>query len=103
MAGVTGANRAPDTLKVKTFGGFSLEWQDRQLLGGVKTRDSYFTNFMEAVLHSGRKGIGRKQLQDILFEDRDLSDAQHTMRIGEASRSPRNTLFSWRKASAAHA
>ena len=81
MAGVTGANRAPDTLKVKTFGGFSLEWQDRQLLGGVKTRDSYFTNFMEAVLHSGRKGIGRKQLQDILFEDRDLSDAQHTMRI----------------------
>ena len=68
-------------LHIKTFGGFSLEYEGRQLLGGVKSRNSYYTNFMEAVLHSGKKGIGRKQLQDILFEDRDLSDAQHTMRI----------------------
>ena len=70
-----------DVLHMKTFGGFSLEWKGVQLLGGIKTRNSYFTNFMEAVLHSGKKGIGKKQLQDILFEDRDLSDAQHTMRI----------------------
>ena len=68
-------------LHIKTFGGFSLEYDGRQLLGGVKSRNSYYTNFMEAVLHSGEKGIGRKQLQDILFEDRDLSDAQHTLRI----------------------
>ena len=70
-----------EALHMKTFGGFSLEWRGKQLLGGVKTRNSYLTLFMEAVLHSGANGIGRKQLQDILFEDRDLSDAQHTMRI----------------------
>jgi len=69
------------TLRVRNFGGFSLEWNGKQLIGGTRSRDSYFTNFMEAVLHHAKDGIGRKQLQDILFEDRELSDAQHTMRI----------------------
>ena len=69
-----------NVLYVETFGGFSLTWNGQRIGAAPKERDSQFTRLLEAVLHSGSEGVRRSQLQEILFEDRDIEDMAHGMR-----------------------
>ena len=69
-----------NTLYVKTLGGFSLEWDGKPVLSGPKEKDSQVTRLLEAVIHSGNEGFPRSQLEDILFEDREIDDPAHGLR-----------------------
>lgn len=68
-------------LHVNTFGAFSMSWNGVPVGASTKGKDSYFTKLMEVMLHQREKGVTRSQLEDMLFEDRELSDVHHTMRI----------------------
>ena len=67
-------------LYVKTLGGFSMSWNGAQIGVGPKGRDSQFVRLMEAVIHSGREGFRRAQLEEILFEGREIDDIAHGLR-----------------------
>lgn len=68
------------TLYVKMLGGFSMSWGGRQIAIGPKGKDSQFVRLLEAVIHSGSEGVTRSQMEDILFEDREIDDIAHGMR-----------------------
>ena len=69
-----------DALYVNMLGGFHMIYKGEQLSTGAKGRDSQVTRLLEAVIHSGAKGVKRDQLRDILFEDREIDDASHGLR-----------------------
>ena len=69
-----------NVLYVKTFGGFSLTWNGKQLGDGPKGRDSQIVRLLEAVIHSKDKGFRRTQLEDILFGNREVEDMGHGLR-----------------------
>lgn len=69
-----------EALQVKTFGGFTLTWQGKNISGDSKGRDSQFTRLMEILLHERGKGVNRAHLEDVLFEDSDLADVRHMLR-----------------------
>ena len=69
-----------NVLYVTTLGGFSMTWNGRQIGVGPKGRDSQFVRLMEAVLCAGDKGFRRPDLEEILFEDREIDDVAHGLR-----------------------
>ncbi len=69
-----------DTLYVKMLGGFSMTYKGREIGTGPKSRDSQFVRLLEAVIFSGQKGFRRSQLEDILFEEREINDVSHMLR-----------------------
>ena len=68
------------TLYVRMFGGFSMTWHGKTIGYGPKGRDSQVVRLLEAVIHSGKKGLPRAQLEEILFEDREVDDISHAIR-----------------------
>ena len=65
-------------LCVKTFGGFSMSYGKKTLLG--KSRgDSQFVSMMQILLHNKEKGVRREKLEEILFEDREVLDLNHAL------------------------
>ncbi len=69
-----------DTLQVKTFGGFSLTYQGKSLMGGTKTGESQFIYLMQVLLHNRGQGIARERMEELLFENRDIEDVHHALR-----------------------
>lgn len=68
-----------DVLYVQMFGGFSITWNGKQILGR-KSAETQFAYLMQLLLHSREAGIQRGQLEQILFGDRDISDLRHATR-----------------------
>ena len=75
-----GREQKKNTLYVKTFGGFSMTWNGKKILTGPKSRDSQIVRLLEAVIHSGREGFRRPDLEEILFEEREVDDIAHGLR-----------------------
>lgn len=67
-------------LYVETFGGYALTWNGERILSGPKERDSQIIRLLEAVIHSRGEGFGRAQLEEVLFEDREIDDVSHGLR-----------------------
>ena len=55
-------------------------WNGRRIGASPKDRDSQFTRLLQAVIHSGEHGFRRSQLEDTLFEERDIEDMAHGLR-----------------------
>ncbi len=77
---VTDKGQPENLLYVKTLGGFSLSWNGREIAIGPKGRDSQFVRLLEAVIHNREEGVLRSQMEEILFEDREIDDIAHGMR-----------------------
>lgn len=73
-------DEAADSLHVKTFGSFSVTWNEKQVIGGEKGRESQMVYLLQLLLHNCREGVSKSQLEEILFGDRELSDIRHAMR-----------------------
>ncbi len=67
------------SLYVRMLDGFSMVYDGRELVDGRQI-GSQFCGLMEAVLYSGKAGMNRTQLKEILFEDREIEDVQHAIR-----------------------
>ena len=68
------------TLYVQMFGNFSMTWNGKLLIGGTKSSETQFAWLMQLLLHNRKNGISRSRLEEILFEDRDISDLHHAAR-----------------------
>lgn len=68
------------TLYVQMFGNFSMTWEGKLLIGGTKSAETQFAWLMQLLLHHRENGISRNRLEEILFEDRDISDLHHAAR-----------------------
>ena len=69
-----------NVLYVQMFGNFAMTWNGRLVAGGSRSSETQFAYLMQLLLHSGKNGIARDQLERILFEDRDIQDLHHAMR-----------------------
>lgn len=69
-----------DILYVRMLGGFSVTWRGKQIVGGVKSRESQMAYFLQCLLHHRGEGVSRARLEEILFGERDVSDIHHAMR-----------------------
>ena len=69
-----------NTLYVQMLGGFSMTWNGVRMEADPKGRDSQSVRLLEAIIHSGKKGVRRVQLENILFEEREIDDVAHAMR-----------------------
>ena len=69
-----------NTLYVQMLGGFSMTWNGVRMEADLKGRDSQSVRLLEAIIHSGKKGVRRVQLENILFEEREIDDVAHAMR-----------------------
>ena len=67
-------------LFVQMFGSFSLMYNGANITGGGKSSESQFTYLMELLLHNRERGVSRVQLEQTLFEDRELDNVHHAMR-----------------------
>ena len=69
----------PDVLYVRMLGGFSVTWNGALVAGGSKASESQFTYLLQILIHSGERGVSRDRLEELLFEDRDLSNIHHAL------------------------
>lgn len=68
-----------DILYVRTFGGFSMIWNQSFITGKTKSGESQFTYLMQILLHNCGKGVGRDQLEEFLFGDREINNPHHAL------------------------
>ena len=69
----------PDILYVRMLGGFSVTWNGALVAGGSKANESQFTYLLQILIHGGERGVSRDRLEELLFEDRDLSNVHHAL------------------------
>lgn len=65
-------------LVVTTFGGFSMTYNGKSI-EGRKNGNSQFATLMQMLIHYKNKGVKRKQLEEVLFGDRDVDDVHHAL------------------------
>ena len=68
-----------DVMYVRMLGGFSVRYNGRLIAGGSKATESQFTWLLQILLHSGTKGVTRDKLEELLFEDREMSNVHHAL------------------------
>ena len=66
-----------EALRVRTLGRFSIAWKDTMVVGGTSYNESQFTYLMQILLHAGKKGVSRSELEEALFEGRELNNVRH--------------------------
>ena len=64
-------------LEVRTLGRFTIAWKEKMIVGGTNTSESQFTYLMQMLLHAGKKGVSRAELEEVLFEGRELNNRRH--------------------------
>lgn len=69
----------PDVLYVRMLGGFSVSWNGALIAGGSKASESQFTSLLQILIHDRERGVTRDRLEELLFEDRDLSNVHHAL------------------------
>lgn len=67
-----------NVLYVETLGGFSLEWNGKQIMGRV-ARESQFSWLMQMLLHYRELGVSREEMKEALFDERDVENANHAL------------------------
>ena len=65
-------------LHLRMLGGFSVSLGGKTIAGGSKATDQTAYLLM-ILLHNREHGIARSRLEQLLFEDRDMSDAHHAL------------------------
>lgn len=73
-------NTGDNILHVQMFGRFSLIWNGKSITGGSKSSETQFTYLMQLLLHNCAQGVSRDRLEQVLFEDRDVTDLHHATR-----------------------
>lgn len=68
-----------ETLYVRMFGGFSLEWNSKRITGN-RTRESQFAYLMQMLLHYCKEGVPKEELKAVIFEEREIENANHALR-----------------------
>jgi len=67
------------TIQVRTFGGFSLRYNDAELSFGNQN-ESQMVQFLQLLLHFRKQGVSRDLAKAALFADRDVDDVSHSIR-----------------------
>ena len=68
-----------NTLYVRMLGGFSVRWNGKLIAGGSKANGSQFAYLLQILIHNREKGVTRDKLEELLFEDRDMSNIHHAL------------------------
>ena len=66
-------------IDVRMFGNLSITYNGRQLMES-RSSETQFNYLMQLLLYFREQGVTRAQLRDVLFEDREIEDVQHSMR-----------------------
>ncbi len=69
----------PDVLYVRMLGGFSVRWNGKLIAGGSKASGSQLTSLLQILIHNRKHGVTRDRLEELLFEDRDMSNVHHAL------------------------
>lgn len=69
-----------NALCIRLFGGVSMSWNGKQIIGIGKFTESQFSYLMQAVLHYRKEGITKRELVQTLFGDRELENVSHALR-----------------------
>ncbi len=68
-----------NVLYVRMLGGFSVQWNGKLIAGGSKANGSQFAYLLQILIHNREKGVTRDRLEELLFEDRDMSNIHHAL------------------------
>ena len=68
-----------NVLYVRMLGGFSIQWNGKLIAGGSKASESQFTYLLQILIHNRQQGVTRDRLEELLFEDRDMSNVHHAL------------------------
>ena len=68
-----------NVLYVRMLGGFSLQWNGKLIAGGSKASESQMVYLLQILLHARDKGVTRDRLEDLLFENREISNVHHAL------------------------
>ena len=69
----------PDILYVRMLGGFSMRWNGKLIAGGSKASESQLTSLLQILIHNRKHGVTRDRLEELLFEERDMSNIHHAL------------------------
>ena len=69
----------PNVLYVRMLGGFSMRWNGKLIAGGSKASESQYTSLLQILIHNRERGVTRDRLEELLFEDRDMSNVHHAL------------------------
>lgn len=61
------------------LGGFSVLWNGKLVAGGSKGSESQMSDLLQILLHDRDHGVTRDRLEELLFEDRDMSNVHHAL------------------------
>ena len=73
------AQTKTDVLYVRMLGGFSVLWNGKLVAGGSKGSESQMSDLLQILLHDREHGVTRDRLEELLFEDRDMSNVHHAL------------------------
>ena len=68
-----------NVLYVRMLGGFSMQWNGKLIAGGSKASDSQTTYLLQILIHARGKGVTQDQLEELLFEDREMNNVHHAL------------------------
>ena len=68
-----------NVLYVRMLGGFSVQWNGKLIAGGSKANNSQFAYLLQILIHNRDRGVTRDRLEELLFEDRDMSNIHHAL------------------------
>lgn len=69
-----------DVLYVKMLGGFSMSYNGKTIAGSSKSSISQNNALLQILIHSRDKGVTRDRLEELLFGDREVDNAHHSLR-----------------------
>lgn len=69
----------PDVLYVRMLGGFSLRYNGKLIAGGSKASESQLSYLLQILIHNREHGVPRDRLEELLFEDREMSNIHHAL------------------------
>lgn len=68
-----------NVLYARMLGGFSVQWNGKLVAGGSKANGSQFAYLLQILIHNRDRGVSRDRLEELLFEDRDMSNVHHAL------------------------
>ena len=69
-----------NVLYVKMLGGFSMSYNGKTIAGSSKSSISQNNALLQILIHSREKGVTRDRLEELLFGDREVDNAHHSLR-----------------------
>lgn len=76
----TFAEKRSNVLYVKMLGGFSMSYNGKTIAGSSKSSISQNNALLQILIHSRDKGVTRDRLEELLFGDREVDNAHHSLR-----------------------